>query len=97
MVFYQLLKILIHAQVKLVKTWAINIAKNFFKTASKRATQKTAEAIPDLIGNKTANKLTSLSKIFSQKDEANNEIEIPKEKFISLVKRQQVIDELRLA
>ena len=68
--------------------------KDAIKTASKRATQKNAEAIPDLIGNKTANKLTNLSKKISQKDETNNEIEIPKEKFMSLVKRQQVIDEL---
>ena len=31
-------------------------------TASKRATQKTAEATGDLIGNKTADKITSTSK-----------------------------------
>ena len=32
------------------------------KTASKRAIQKTAEATGDLIGNKTADKITSVSK-----------------------------------
>ena len=32
------------------------------KTASKRAIQKTAEATGDLIGNKMANKITSVSK-----------------------------------
>ena len=32
------------------------------KTASKRATQKTAEATVDLIGNKIADKITSVSK-----------------------------------
>ena len=32
------------------------------KTASKRATQKTAEATVDLIGNKRADKITSVSK-----------------------------------
>ena len=32
------------------------------KTASKRATQKTAEATIDLIGNKIADKITSVSK-----------------------------------
>ena len=34
------------------------------KTASKRAIQKTAEAIGDLIGNKTEDKITSVSKKF---------------------------------
>ena len=38
------------------------------KTASKRAIQKTAEATCDLIGNKIADKITSVSKkIFSRK------------------------------
>ena len=32
------------------------------KTAPKRAIQKTVEATGDLIGNKTANKITSISK-----------------------------------
>ena len=32
------------------------------KTASKRAIQKTAEPTSDLIGNKTADKITSVSK-----------------------------------
>ena len=32
------------------------------KTASKRATQETAEATVDLIGNKIADKITSVSK-----------------------------------
>ena len=32
------------------------------KTASKRADQKTAEATGDLIGNKTADKITSIVK-----------------------------------
>ena len=34
------------------------------KTASKRAIQKTAEATGNLIGNKTADKITSVSKKF---------------------------------
>ena len=37
------------------------------KTASKRAIQKTAEATGDLIGNKTADKITSASKNHSMK------------------------------
>ena len=35
---------------------------NAIKTASKRAIQKTAEATSDLIGNKIADKITSVSK-----------------------------------
>ena len=68
------------------------------KTASKRAIQKkAAEATGDLIGNKIADKITSLSNKSSknsQNDDANNEIEVPKERFISPEKIQQTIDEL---
>ena len=68
------------------------------KTASKRAIQKkAAEATGDLIGNKIADKITSLSNKsskHSQNDDANNEIEVPKERFISPEKIQQTIDEL---
>ena len=70
------------------------------KTASKRAIQKkAAEATGDLIGNKIADKITSLSNKsskHSQNDDANNEIEVPKERFISPEKIQQLIDELWL-
>ena len=69
------------------------------KTASKRATQKTAEATGGLIGNKIYDKITNISKNFSKKlqnNEANDEIEIPKERYISPEKWQQIIDELRL-
>ena len=68
------------------------------KTASKRAIQKTEEANGDLIGNKIDDKITSVSKKSSQKnlDEAKNETEIPKKRYISPEKRQQIIDELTL-
>ena len=71
------------------------------KTNSKRAIQKTAEVIGDLIGNKIADKITSVSKkssakLPSQNNEANDESETRKEKYISPEKRQQIIDELRL-
>ena len=42
------------------------------KTVSKRAIQKTAEATGDLIGNKIADKISSISK----KSDANSEIEV---------------------
>ena len=69
------------------------------KTASKRAIEKTAEATADLIGNKTADKITSISKKSSkelQNNKANDEIEIPKERYIFPEERQQIIYELGL-
>ena len=52
------------------------------KTASKRAIQKTAEATDDLIGNKIADKITSVSKKssadHSKNDDANSQIKVPK-------------------
>ena len=61
------------------------------KTASKRAIRKTAEGT-DLIGNKIADKITSVSK----NNEANDESEVPKKRYISPEERQQIIDKLRL-
>ena len=63
------------------------------KTAPKRVVQKTAEATEDLIGNKIADKITSLGKTKSkekEKEKKEQEIYIPPEK------RQQIIDGLRL-
>ena len=63
------------------------------KIASKRVVQKTAKAIWDLIGNKIADKITSLGKTKSkekEKEKKEQEIYIPPEK------RQQIIDGLRL-
>ena len=62
------------------------------KTASKRVVQKTAKAKGDLIGNKIADKITSIGK--------PKEKEKPKEKLEEIYllpeKRQQIIDELKL-
>ena len=69
------------------------------KTASKRAIQRTAEATGDFIGNKIADKQTSISKKFSvehSKELQNDEIHVPQERYISPDKRQQIIDELRV-
>ena len=61
------------------------------KTASKRVVEKAAEATGDLIGNKIADKITSLGKTKSkEKEKEEQEIYIPPEK------RQQIIDDLRL-
>ena len=60
------------------------------KTASKRVVQKTAEATGDLIGNKIADKITSVGKPKEkEKTKAMEEIYIPPEK------RQQIVDDLR--
>ena len=73
------------------------------KTSSKRPIQKTAEATGDLIGNKTADKITSVSKKSAMElhnnDEAKKEdaeITTHKKRYISPEERQQIIDELRL-
>ena len=71
------------------------------KIASKKAIHKTAEATGDLIGNKSADKITSVLKK-STKELQNSETEVdveratPKERYISPEERQQIIDELRL-
>ena len=73
------------------------------KTGSKRAIQKTAEATGDLIGNKIADKITSISaelhpmellpkksssELRSKNDDANSEIEVPKKRYLSPEERQ---------
>ena len=59
------------------------------KTASKRVVYKTAEATRDLIGNKIADKITSVDKS-KEKTNKTEKIYIPPEK------RQQIIDDLKL-
>ena len=85
----------------LLKTRVINI--DAIKAVSKRAIQKTAEETGDLIGNRIADKITSVSKKSSKKSHSEelhsqnkDELETPKERYISPEKRQQIIDELRL-
>ena len=75
-------------------------AADAVKAASKREIQKTAEATGDLIGNKIADKITSVSKKKSNNDNNNNngdvELAAHKKRYISPEERQQIIDELRL-
>ena len=94
----------------LLEVWVINMERNLLitlkksaidavKTASKRAIQKTAEATGDLIGNKIADKITSVSKKKSNNnDNNNNDVELAthRKRYISPRERQQIIDELRL-
>ena len=62
------------------------------KAASKRAIQKTAEATGDLIGNKIADKITSVSKKPSNNNNNNNnddvELTTHKKRYISPEERQ---------
>ena len=62
----------------------------FAKTTGKRIIQKSAEATGDLIGNKIADKITSLGK------SKNNRMSEVEEITISPEKRQQIINDLRL-
>ena len=73
------------------------------KTASKRAIQKAAEATGDLIGNKIADKITSVSKKSNNDDDDDDDdddedvqLTTHKKRYISPEERKQVIDELGL-
>ena len=83
---------------KLVDT-AKKSAADAIKTASKRAIQKTAEETGDLVGNKIADKTTSVSKKSTKKlPPVDEDVELTthKKRYISPEERQQIIDELRL-
>ena len=83
---------------KLVDT-AKKSATGAIKPVSKRAIQKTTETTSDLVGNKIADKITSVSKKSTKKlptiDE-DVELTTHKKRYISPEERQQIIDELRL-
>ena len=66
--------------------------------ASKRAIQNTAEATGVLIGNKSADKITSVSKKPSNNNNNNDGVELTphKKRYISPEERQQIINELKL-
>ena len=81
--------------------------RDTIKTSQKRAIQKTAEAAGGLIGNKSADKITSVSKkpmnleLHSKELTNNNndedvEIATPKKRYMFPEERKQIIDELRL-
>ena len=60
------------------------------KAASKSAIQKTAEATRDLIGNKIADKITSVSKKPSNNNNKDEELTTHKKRYISPEERQQI-------
>ena len=60
------------------------------QTASKRAIQKALDATGNRIGNEIADKITRVSKKslrHSQNDDVNNELEVPKERYIYFQKK----------
>ena len=70
---------------------ATKIKMDAAKIVSKRVVQKSTEATEDLIGNKIADKITSLGKTRSkEKEKEKQEIYIPPEK------RQRNFNHLRL-
>ena len=74
-------------------------ATDAVKAASKRAIKKTAEATGDLVDNKIADKITSVSKKFTKKLPTigeDEELTTHRKRYISPKERQQIIDELRL-
>ena len=83
---------------------AIKSTIDAIKTPSKGAIQKTAEATGDLIGNKIADKITSVSKkpsnnnINNNNDDDDEDVELTthKKRYISPEERQQIINDLRL-
>ena len=75
-------------------------ATNALKTSSKIVIQDTTEATGDLSGNKIANKIRKVSKNSQQNNLEivinDNDKEMPKERYMSPEKRQDIIDDLRL-
>ena len=71
-------------------------AKDALKISSERVIQKTAEVTGDWIVNNIDNRITKVSKSLQQNNSetVTNEHnkEIPKEKYISPEKRQEIID-----
>ena len=71
--------------------------KDFAKTTSKRVIKKTPEATGDLIGNKIADKITSMGKPKNKEEKDGiNEMEETQEIYIPPEKRIQIINDLRL-
>ena len=78
-------------------------ATDAIKTTPKKAIQKTTEGTGNLIGNKIADKTTSIlnkrsANELPNNDETEEDVEITthKKRYVSPEKRQQIIDELRL-
>ena len=87
--FCRLQENLLINMVKKIMDTATKTGIDAAKTASKKVIKKTAEAT-DLIGNKVADKITSIGKP-KEKEKATKAEEI----YIQPEKRQQIIDDLK--
>ena len=87
--FCRLQENLLINMVKKIMDTAAKTGIDAAKTASKKVIKKTAEAT-DLIGNKVADKITSIGKP-KEKEKAKKAEEI----YIQPEKRQQIIDDLK--
>ena len=79
---------------KKIKDTTKKQGSEFAKIAGKKIVQRSAEATGDLIGNKVADKITSLGT--SENKEKQNETNEEEEIIIPSEKRQQIINDLRL-
>ena len=75
----------------------LKTSKDFAKPASERVLQKNSDATGDLIGNKIADKITSIGKPKNKKEKDEmNVMEETEEIYIPLEKRKQIINDLKL-
>ena len=74
------------------------MVKNFHKQHQKYAIPKTAEATGDLIGNKIADKISSVLTNCNNNNNNDEDAELTthKKRYISPEERQKIINELRL-
>ena len=83
--------------VKKLMNGATKTSKNFTKTADKKVIHKTAEATGDLVGNKIADKITSMGTPRSKEEKGEmNVMEETQEIYIPPDKRKQIIKDLKL-
>ena len=76
---------------------ATKTSKDFAKIAGKLIIHKSAEATGDLVGNKIADKITSMDKPRSKKGkDETNIMDETQEIYIPLEKRKQIIKDLKL-
>ena len=83
--------------VKKLMDGATKTSKDFAKIAGKKIIHKSVEATGDLVGNKIADKITSIGKPRSKKEkDETNIMEETQEIYISPKKRKQIIKDLKL-
>ena len=79
------------------KNVATKTSKDFAKIAGKKIIHKSAEATGDLVGNKIADKITSMGQPRSKKEkDETNIMEETQEIYIPPEKRKQIIKDLKL-